>query len=75
VEDIMTPAAYTVPHDTQVAEIARTMIAGRIHRLLVTRDHHVVGIVTSLDLLRLLCPQAAEAEVGRRPRRPVMVRS
>jgi CBS domain-containing protein len=55
VRDIMTPAAYTVPHDTPVAALAQTMIAGRIHRLLVTREQHVVGIVTSLDLLKLLC--------------------
>jgi CBS domain-containing protein len=54
VRDIMTPTAYTVPHDTTVKELARTMVTGRIHRLLVTRDSHVVGIVTSLDLLKLL---------------------
>jgi signal-transduction protein with cAMP-binding, CBS, and nucleotidyltransferase domain len=30
------------------------MVAGRIHRLLVTHRGHVVGIVTSLDLVRLL---------------------
>jgi CBS domain-containing protein len=54
VRDIMTPAAYTVPHDTPVSQLAQTMIAGRIHRLLVTRAGRVVGIVTSLDLLKLL---------------------
>jgi CBS domain-containing protein len=75
VEDIMTPAAYTIPHDTPVPRIAQTMISGRIHRLLVTRDQHVVGIVTSLDLLRLLCPAPERAEASRRPRRPVVVRS
>ena len=59
VRDIMTPTAYTVPHDTPVKELARTMVTGRIHRLLVTRDSHVVGIVTSLDLLKLLYGNAA----------------
>ena len=54
VRDIMTPAAYTVPHDTPIADLARTMVTGRIHRLLVTRGGHVVGIVTSLDLLKTL---------------------
>jgi len=54
VRDIMTPAAYTVPEDTPVATLAQTMLAGRIHRLVVTREHAVVGIVTSLDLLKLL---------------------
>lgn len=54
VRDIMTPTVYTVPVDTPVQKVAKTMVAGRIHRLLVTRDSKVVGIVTSLDLLRLL---------------------
>jgi CBS domain-containing protein len=55
VRDIMTPTTYTVPEDTPVAKIARTMITGRVHRLLVTRNERVVGIVTSLDLLKFLC--------------------
>jgi CBS domain-containing protein len=54
VRDIMTPTVYTVPEDTPVAKIAHAMVAGRIHRLLVTHRGHVVGIVTSLDLVRLL---------------------
>jgi CBS domain-containing protein len=54
VRDIMTPTAYTVPDDTPVSRLARTMVAGRVHRLLVVRDQRVVGIVTSLDLLTLL---------------------
>ena len=62
VRDIMTPTVYTVPEDTPVAKIARTMVAGRIHRLLVTRrGKAVVGIVTSLDLVGLLA--------GKKPRR------
>jgi CBS domain-containing protein len=60
VRDIMTPTVYTVPEDTPVAKIARTMWAGRIHRLLVTSGGRVVGIVTSLDLVGLLA--------GKRPR-------
>lgn len=67
VRDIMTPTAYTVPHDTTVEELARTMVSGRIHRLLVTRDSHVVGIVTSLDLLKLL--YGTEATSRARPRK------
>ena len=71
VRDIMTPAAYTIPHDTPVSKVAQTMVAGRIHRLLVTRASRVVGIVTSLDLLKLLCP--VERGVERRPQRSVIV--
>jgi predicted transcriptional regulator len=52
VGDIMTPTFFTVPETTPLPEVARTMVAGRIHRLLVTRRGRVVGIVTTLDVLR-----------------------
>lgn len=54
VREIMTPTVYTVPADTPVEKIARTMISGRIHRLLVTKRGRIVGIITALDLLKLL---------------------
>ena len=66
VRDIMTPVAFVVPGSTPVEKVARTMIAGRIHRLLVTEKGRVAGIVTTLDLLRLLAGKAREK---RRPRR------
>ncbi len=54
VREIMTPTVYTVTEDTPVSEIAKTMIAGRIHRLLVTRHNRLVGIITTLDMLKTL---------------------
>jgi CBS domain-containing protein len=67
VRDIMTPVVYTVPEDTPVPRIAHTMVAGRIHRLFVTRQGRLVGIITSLDLVRLLTddagPRAARQKV------------
>ena len=71
VREIMTPTVYTVPDDEPVPAIARAMIAGRIHRLFVTRDKHVVGVVTPMDLLRLLTgeeirPATVSAETRRR---------
>jgi CBS domain-containing protein len=68
VREIMTPTTYTVAHDTPVSRLAQTMIAGRVHRLLVVRDRHVVGIVTSLDLLKLLTRRAKPRPAARRPR-------
>jgi len=50
----MTPAVYTVPDSASVSEIAKTMITGRLHRLLVIRGNQVVGIITTLDLIKLL---------------------
>jgi CBS domain-containing protein len=57
VREIMTPATYTVREDTPVPAMARTMTAGRIHRLLVMRGRRLVGIVTTLDMLKLLCEE------------------
>lgn len=57
VEDIMNPATYTVSHSTAVPEIARTMVAGRIHKLLVTERKRIVGVVSSLDLVKLLAKE------------------
>jgi CBS domain-containing protein len=54
VREIMTPTLYTIPEDTPISKVAQTMISGRIHRLLVTRRGRMVGIVTTLDLLKLL---------------------
>ncbi len=54
VSDIMTPTVFTIPEDTPISEIARTMVAGRIHRLFVTQDDEVVGIIATLDLLKVL---------------------
>lgn len=54
VRDIMTPTIYTIPEDTPAAEVAKTLIAGRIHRLFVTAGGRLVGIVTALDVLQLV---------------------
>jgi CBS domain containing-hemolysin-like protein len=52
--EIMTPAVYSVRETTPVSAIARTMVSGRVHRLLVTRRGRAGGIVTTMDLLPLL---------------------
>jgi CBS domain-containing protein len=54
VADIMTPEVYTVNEETPVSEIAEAMIANHVHRLLVTREDRVVGIISTSDLLGLL---------------------
>ena len=54
VRQIMTPIADTVAEDVPVAEIARTMVANKYHRMVVTRQEKPVGIVSSMDLLRLI---------------------
>jgi len=54
VREIMTPHVYTVTEDTPVGELAETLIEEHVHRLLVTREERVVGIVSTSDLLGLL---------------------
>jgi CBS domain-containing protein len=58
VREIMTPTIYTVPEETPLSEIAKAMVAGRIHRLLITRGTQLVGIVTTLDMLKIFFDEA-----------------
>ena len=54
VRDIMTPMIFEVRESASIEEAADTMIKGRIHRLFVTGDKGLVGIVTALDMLKML---------------------
>jgi CBS domain-containing protein len=59
VRDLMTPAAFMTEATTPVADAARLLLRKRVHRLLVTRRGKLVGIVTSMDLLRGLLRRRA----------------
>jgi len=52
VRDIMTPVIFSVSENARFVEMADMMVGGRVHRLIVTDSDRVVGIVTTLDLLR-----------------------
>lgn len=52
VSEIMSPVPVTVSADADIAEVARLMVTERIHRVLVTDDDRLVGIISSLDLVR-----------------------
>ena len=54
VREIMTPMIFQVDGDTPVSEVADKMIRGRIHRVFVTENDRVVGIITALGLLDVL---------------------
>jgi CBS domain-containing protein len=54
VGEIMTPRIFAVEDEMPVAKVAEKMIHSHLHRLLVTRDRKVVGILTTSDLLGLL---------------------
>jgi CBS domain-containing protein len=52
--DIMTPIIFSVSENTSVQEAAETMLKGGIHRVFVTRDSKLIGIVTALDMLQVI---------------------
>lgn len=54
VREIMTPLLFQVSEEQPLSELADTMIGGRIHRLLVTKNNKVVGIITTLDMLKAI---------------------
>ena len=54
VRDIMTPTVFNVQENTPVQMIADYMLRGRIHRQFVTRGNQVVGVITAMDLLKIV---------------------
>ena len=54
VSAIMTEKVYTVPKYDDVSVAARIMRNHRIHRLVVTDEQKVVGVITTFDLLELV---------------------
>jgi CBS domain-containing protein len=55
--EIMAAPVITVGEETEVAEIARLLIAHRIKRVPVLRDGRIVGIVSRADLIRALAAE------------------
>jgi len=58
VRDVMTPVIHQVPATASVAEAARMMVDQHIHRLVVTQGKEPVGIITSMDLLKMVAEQS-----------------
>ena len=54
----MTPVIHQVPVTAPASEAARLMIDQHIHRLVVTQGKEPVGIITSLDLLKVVAEQS-----------------
>ena len=75
VKSIMTKKVYTVPQYGDVSVAARVMRNHKIHRVVVTHEQKVVGMLTSFDLLKLVeghrfvaknAPTASTKKVSRR---------
>jgi CBS-domain-containing membrane protein len=58
VHDIMTPIVISVSESTPVRDIANLMMEEHMHRIFVTQDGEVTGIITTYDMLRLISNDA-----------------
>jgi CBS domain-containing protein len=54
ISSIMTEKVYTVPQYDDVSTAARVMRNHKIHRVVVTHEQRVVGVLSSFDLLKLV---------------------
>ncbi|NNL86062.1 MAG: CBS domain-containing protein [Myxococcales bacterium] len=54
VSDVMSPPTFVVAPTAPIREVASLLWTNRIHRLPVTEGTRLVGIISSLDLVRLL---------------------
>jgi CBS domain-containing protein len=52
VSDVMTTDVISVSPDTSLHEVASLMNQKKIHRVLVVEDQRLVGLISSLDIVR-----------------------
>ncbi|HKY31120.1 MAG TPA: CBS domain-containing protein [Candidatus Polarisedimenticolia bacterium] len=60
--DIMTPVPCVAAEWATLGELAALMVRREVHRVVICRDRKVVGIVSSLDILRAIAEEPALAE-------------
>jgi CBS domain-containing protein len=53
-EDIMTPQVYDVNERTPIRQVAEVMHRGGIHRVFVSENGEIRGIITALDMLKVV---------------------
>jgi CBS domain-containing protein len=54
VGEMMTPVVHTVSPEESIENIARLMTVARVHRVIVTENRKVVGLVSAMDLLKVI---------------------
>jgi CBS domain-containing protein len=64
VSDVMTPVVHAVSARTPVERVARLMTREHIHRVIVTQGRKVAGIISAVDLLKVLTPHTASARTA-----------
>lgn len=63
VRDIMTPFVYFATEDVGLLELLDLMLDNHIHRVVITRERRLVGVVTSTDLLEYMRGQLRAASL------------
>jgi len=53
-EQVMTPQVYDVNEHTSIQQVAQVMHRGGIHRVFVTKNGEIRGIITALDMLKVV---------------------
>jgi len=55
VRDVMTPTLFYVDVDASVQDVAEMMLKGRVHRMVVLEDQELAGMITTMDMLKVVC--------------------
>jgi CBS domain-containing protein len=58
VRDIMTPRPLTISPEADIREAAQQMLYADIHRLFVTSDKRLVGVISTTDIVRAVATGA-----------------
>ena len=85
VEEVMTPVVHSVTPQTSVDAVARMMTRRHIHRVIVREGRKAVGIISALDILRVIggggasarkaVAKAPKAKARPKPRKPAAKRA
>jgi CBS domain-containing protein len=68
VEEVMTPVVHAVTASTPLIAVARLMTRRHIHRVIVRQGKKVAGIISALDVLRVMGnPEVRRTPAKKRP--------
>ena len=56
----MTPVPFSVEPEMPLSELCELLVRGRIHRAVVVEKGQLLGIVTSVDVLRAVAEHGVE---------------
>jgi len=68
VNDIMTPMVFELDENTSVQKAAEVMLRGRIHRIFVTHAKKIIGVVSAMDMLKVIRDRRFDGRVQRTSR-------